>query len=192
MDMKTLAAWTSTDPKTCFDTSKNQTLTGRCGRSLHRLYTSDSMASPPSASCTSSAKGPRSRHSPLGSSPSVGAPVAVGRAAAAAAAVVATVARSLRASGPVGVGCARVVVAVAARSRTAFSTAGWTGDDMGGSGGRPFGGEEVRGGSCGSDPRRGGVAVPSPGSRVGEVDGDCHEGIITGGRDCGCRAAQQG
>ena len=27
------------------------------------------------------------------------------------------------------------------------------------------------------------VAKPSPGSQVGEVAGDCHEGIITGGQD---------
>ncbi len=63
--MNTLAICTSTLPKTCFDTSKNQILTGRWGRSLHRLYTSASSAKPPRASCTKSAKGPRRRHSPL-------------------------------------------------------------------------------------------------------------------------------
>lgn len=37
IDMKTLAMCTSTLPNTCLDTSKNQILTGRCGRSRQRL-----------------------------------------------------------------------------------------------------------------------------------------------------------
>lgn len=37
MDMKTFAAWTSTEPKTCLETSKNQILTGRWGLSRHLL-----------------------------------------------------------------------------------------------------------------------------------------------------------
>lgn len=64
MDMKMLEMCTSTDPKTCFETSKNQTLTGRCGCSLHRLNTSDSIARAPSAACTTRAKDPSSWHSP--------------------------------------------------------------------------------------------------------------------------------
>lgn len=127
MDMKTLAPCTSTDPKTCFDTSKSQILTGRCGRSLHRLYTSDSRARPPRASCTRSAKEPSRRHSPEFSGSSVGAPVAVGRGVAVA--VVATAAARARASLAVG-------VAAAAMSRAAFRTAGWRGEDMRGRRGR--------------------------------------------------------
>jgi len=70
MDMKTLAMCTSTEPTTCFDTSKNQILSGRCGRSLQRLYTNDSNANPPRASWTMRAKGPSRRHSPVLSAPS--------------------------------------------------------------------------------------------------------------------------
>jgi len=59
-----------TDPTTCFDTSKDQTLSGRCGFSLHLLKTRDDMARMPKAPCTSIAKGPSSLHSPLLSSSS--------------------------------------------------------------------------------------------------------------------------
>jgi hypothetical protein len=37
IDMKTLAMYTSMLPNTCLDTSKNQILTGRYGRSRQRL-----------------------------------------------------------------------------------------------------------------------------------------------------------
>ncbi len=76
--MKTLATCTNTLPKTCLDTSKNQILTGRCGRSRQRLYTSDISARPPRASCTRMAKEPIRRHS-VGFE-SEGEPVAVARA----------------------------------------------------------------------------------------------------------------
>lgn len=62
--MNTLAMCTSTDPNTCFDASKNQIFTGRCGRSRQRLYTSDMRARPPRPSWTKIAKGPISRQSP--------------------------------------------------------------------------------------------------------------------------------
>lgn len=158
MDMKTLAAWTSTDPKTCFDTSKSQILTGRCGRSLHRLYTSDSRASPPSASCTRSAKEPSRRHSPEFSGSSVGAPVAVGRGVAVA--VEATAAARSRASWAVG-------VAAAAMSRAAFRTAGWRGEDMRGRQARGSGGRGAAGWFVGARFRveRTLARALSPGSR---------------------------
>jgi hypothetical protein len=60
-----LAICTNTLPTTCFDTSKNQIFIGRCGLSLHRLYTNAINANSPSAPCTTRAKGPNSRHSPL-------------------------------------------------------------------------------------------------------------------------------
>lgn len=69
IDMNTLATCTSTDPNTCFDTSKNQIFIGLCGLSRHLLYTRDMRARPPSASCTKSAKGPNRRHSPWSSPP---------------------------------------------------------------------------------------------------------------------------
>jgi hypothetical protein len=75
-DMKTLAPWTSTLPKTCLEASKNQILTGRCGRSRQRLYTSESRARAPRASCTKMANGPRRLHS-VGFTGPAGEPVAV-------------------------------------------------------------------------------------------------------------------
>ena len=62
--MKMLAMCTSTEPNTCLDTSKYQIFSGRCGRSLYRLYTRASRARAPRAAWTSSAKDPRSWHSP--------------------------------------------------------------------------------------------------------------------------------
>lgn len=59
------AICTSTLPTTCFETSKNQILSGRCGRSLHLLYTNANNARHPNAPCTRIAKEPRSLHSPF-------------------------------------------------------------------------------------------------------------------------------
>ena len=65
MDMKRFAVCNNTDPRTCFDASKAQILTGRWGRSRHLLYTSDNRASAPKAPCTTREKGPSKRHSPF-------------------------------------------------------------------------------------------------------------------------------
>lgn len=110
MDMNTFATCTSTDPNTCLEASKNQILTGRCGRSLQRLYTRDINASPPRASCTNRANGPSRRHSPLSSSSSLGAEAA----AAAAAVATAVAAAAVAFTAPVVNAASVVVVAVAA------------------------------------------------------------------------------
>lgn len=65
MLMSKFAICTNTLPTTCFETSKNQILSGRCGRSLHLLYTSANNARHPNAPCTRIAKEPRSLHSPF-------------------------------------------------------------------------------------------------------------------------------
>jgi len=70
--MSTFARCSKTEPKTCFDTSKNQILTGRLGDSLIRLTTSDETASRPRAPCTRRAKFPSRLHSPPSSSLSMG------------------------------------------------------------------------------------------------------------------------
>lgn len=66
--MSRFARCSRADPKTCFDASKAQTLTGLCGLSRHLLNTNDSNASRPSAACTRTANGPSSLHSPVFSS----------------------------------------------------------------------------------------------------------------------------
>lgn len=63
--MNKFAMCSSTDPKTCFEASNAQILSGRCGRSRHLLYTSDRRASAPRAACINRAKGPSRRHSPF-------------------------------------------------------------------------------------------------------------------------------
>ena len=63
--MKRLATCKRADPTTCFEASKAHILIGRCGLSLHLLYTRDSKASSPRAACMKRAKGPRSLHSPF-------------------------------------------------------------------------------------------------------------------------------
>ncbi len=70
---------------TCFEASKAQILTGRCGLSLHLLNTSDSSASSPRAPWMKRANGPSSLHSPpsapgLDPSPSVELDAAVATA----------------------------------------------------------------------------------------------------------------
>lgn len=92
MDMNTFAACTNTDPNTCFDASKNHILTGRCGLSRQRLYTSDNKARAPRASCTNNAKDPNRRHSPFSPSSAFGEPIAIAAAVAFAAAVAKAVA----------------------------------------------------------------------------------------------------
>ncbi len=64
MDVRMLEMCASADPKTCLETSKNQILGGLCGRSRHRLYTSDSSARAPRAAWTKRAEEPRSEHLP--------------------------------------------------------------------------------------------------------------------------------
>lgn len=63
--MKRFAMCSNTEPTTCFDASKAQILTGRCGLSRHRLYTNDNNANAPSAPCMKRANGPSSSHSPF-------------------------------------------------------------------------------------------------------------------------------
>jgi len=65
MDMNRFAICSSTEPTTCFEASKAQILSGRCGLSLHLLYTRDSRARAPKAACMKREAGPRRRHSPF-------------------------------------------------------------------------------------------------------------------------------
>lgn len=53
---------------TCLEASKVHIFNGRCGLSLHLLYTNDSKARAPSAPWTNIAKGPSNLHSPVFSS----------------------------------------------------------------------------------------------------------------------------
>lgn len=64
MDMKIFAICTSTEPNTCFEASKNQIFSGRCGLSFHRLNTNTNNARPPKAAWTMSANEPSNLHSP--------------------------------------------------------------------------------------------------------------------------------
>ena len=68
--MTRFARWRSTDPKTCLEASNAHIFRGRCGRSRHRLKTSEDRARRPSAAWMRTAKGPRSWHSPVPSSSS--------------------------------------------------------------------------------------------------------------------------
>ena len=71
--MTRLAMCSKADPTTCFEASKAHILTGRCGRSLHLLKTSESRARRPKAPWIKRAKGPNNLHSPS-SAPGRGAP----------------------------------------------------------------------------------------------------------------------
>lgn len=122
MDMKTLAMCTSTEPNTCFDTSKNQILTGLCGRSLQRLYTNDRSARPPRAAWTMRAKEPSRLHSPL-PPPSFVAAVAV--AAAADVTAVATTSAMVSAAGFVRGIMVDVAAAARAAARVDVGSASW-------------------------------------------------------------------
>lgn len=66
--MSRFAIWSSIDPTTCFETSNPQILSGRCGLSLHLLYTSDNSARAPNAPCMKTANGPSNWHSPFSTS----------------------------------------------------------------------------------------------------------------------------
>lgn len=68
IDIARLARCNKKVPATCLETSKNQILSGRLGRSLQRLKTRESRARAPNAACTIKANGPRSLHSPSCSS----------------------------------------------------------------------------------------------------------------------------
>lgn len=68
--MSKFAKCSNTEPNTCFEASKAHIFIGRCGLSLHLLYTSERRARPPKAACTRMAKGPRSSHSPVFREPS--------------------------------------------------------------------------------------------------------------------------
>jgi hypothetical protein len=70
--MRMLARCSSTEPKTCLLTSKNQIFSGRRGCSRRRLMASEDTARRPSAPWTRRAKSPSRLHSPLPSSPSRG------------------------------------------------------------------------------------------------------------------------